>query len=486
MKADIRAALALTTIVVASCNHSHDAASDATPADVAPDDASPPDGHTMTTGGIAVTPQFFGQHWSTIPEWPSISFGAGKFGPGIEWNTIEPSQGTYKFGSLDSWIVANALAGHQQDMTFMYAAIHTPSWAGGTGHRTSDLYTTLPNGCLYPPLKGAMITDCSLKEYLTAVLDHVCTGTAPHKTCSFTSWELHNEVNANDTEWIDSYADLAQMDADALATIKGQCESCIVLGANVSAGGDGSHAAGNTSPEWDTFLIAYLAAWPDGAQMPDALSWHPYPSRDNLVNIPFPETYAGSDCPAGAPNPVCRQTVVDQIQRIRQIADAVPGMAGKPIWATEGGFVNTELVNANPTTQSELRAAYVARYLLALASGGVAREFWYEWEDPTWGSEWDGGHITSVGIANQQVYDWLVGNSLAGPCSNGGSGTVWTCSLTGPGGLVGSIVWDTAGTSTYAVPAEYLYWRDLTGPTKHPVSGTTYQIGISPILLLNQ
>jgi hypothetical protein len=444
----------------------------------------------VSGAAVTVTRQFFGQHWSSKDAWPVVSFGSGKFAPGLGWRNIETSRGHYDFSSIQGWLDVNAQTGHHQAMSFLYAAIYTPQWAltlkdqDGLNHPPSDLRTKT---YCQKPLAGRYLTDCSFKEYLTAVIENFCTGTAPNMTCPFTSWEMHNEGNVKDEYWAGTYADLALMDADAVETIKGLCASCVVLGTSVSAGGDGWHGVGPTSAQWDTFLTQYLQAWPPGRQMPDALSWHPYPFGDmSMVDIPFPETYAGSQCPMPAPNRYCRGTVVQQIQRIRSIADSIPGMKGKPLWATEGGFTLSQLTNANATVQSQLRAAYVARYLLALASGGVQREFWYTYDEGNWGTELVNGAVTSVGAATQQVYNWLVGNTLSGPCSNGGSGTWWICSLTGPGGLAGHIVWNTAGNNTYTVPSTYHYWRDLTGPTKHAQSGPTHLVGIEPILFLNQ
>ncbi len=432
---------------------------------------------TVPSLGPAILPTFFGKHWHKITDWPTTKFGAGAIGPGINWALVETQRGTYDYSPIDTWVAAAKSPGHGQDLTWMYAAIRTPLWAGGTGSPPTDLYTTAP---CEGSLAGVTTTDCAFKEFLTSVLDHACTGTAPNKTCSFKSWELHNEGNASDAAWGGTYAELAQMDSDALVTIKSHCASCLVLSSNVSAGGDGYHAKGLTSPRYDVFMRAYLDEWQKlGTPMPDVLAWHPYPSHDNIASVPFPETLDGSACLSPAPNKVCVETIVSQVQKMRGIADA-HGMQGRALWATEGSFgPNSALPDA------DARAAYVARWLLALAGGGVERSYWYAWDDPTWATELINGQLTSVAIAAEQVYDWLVGNSFDAPCSNGSSGTVWTCNLKGPGGLLESIVWDTSGPSAYTVPPNYDVARDLGGPTRRSVSNPV-TIGLKPMAFTNR
>lgn len=65
------------------------------------------------------------------------------------------------------------------------------------------------------------------------------------------------------------------------------------------------------------------------------------------------------------------------------------------------------------------------------------------------------------------------------------NGTVYTCALDS-----GQIVWDTAQscsdgictTSTYAYPADYNWYRDLSG-NRVALNSTTVQIGYKPIFL---
>jgi hypothetical protein len=84
--------------------------------------------------------------------------------------------------------------------------------------------------------------------------------------------------------------------------------------------------------------------------------------------------------------------------------------------------------------------------------------------------------------AYQEVYNWMVGATMSGPCAMAPNST-WTCDLTRPGGYEAQAVWNTLGTTTYVVPGRYSQSRDLTG-TKAAIPPTkVVTIGIKPILL---
>jgi hypothetical protein len=89
--------------------------------------------------------------------------------------------------------------------------------------------------------------------------------------------------------WTDTVAKLAQMAEDKTAIIRLYCGDCTVLGGSVSAGGDGT---GGSWINGSVGLEPFLAAW--GAltspHLPDAISWHAYPSRTTIKPAPFPET----------------------------------------------------------------------------------------------------------------------------------------------------------------------------------------------------
>ena len=150
------------------------------------------------------------------------------------------------------------------------------------------------------------------------------------------------------------------------------------------------------------------------------------------------------------------------------------------------------------SSDPDLQSAFLARLHLLHAANGIARLYWFQWNDTTDGTLWipdpndprAQGTIQKAGIAYQQIYNWMVGKTLPQGCSQ--SGTVWTCSISGPKGYVAEAVWDTAqncsnGTCTHSIyktGAPFIRYRDLDGGTTN-IQGGTVPIGAKPSLLEN-
>jgi len=146
----------------------------------------------------------------------------------------------------------------------------------------------------------------------------------------------------------------------------------------------------------------------------------------------------------------------------------------------------------------DMEAAFVARFEIMNWATGLTRAYWYEWDNPAYGTLWSptsingcstiftSGYVCKPGSAYQQVYDWLLGSTL-GACSV--TGTVWTCTLTQSSGSIAEIIWDTSQscnngsctTSQQSVPSVYVSYGDLTG-ARYSISGTV-PVSIKPILL---
>jgi hypothetical protein len=82
--------------------------------------------------------------------------------------------------------------------------------------------------------------------------------------------------------------------------------------------------------------------------------------------------------------------------------------------------------------------------------------------------------VTKAGLAFNEVYKWLVGATIAKPCSFRGQDTkhgIWTCNLTRDGGYQGLAIWNTEGNSNnYQAPKQFAHYRDLDG-NQNPVPG---------------
>jgi hypothetical protein len=442
-----------------------------------------------------IPPTFFGMHINRPnTPWPDVHFGSLRMlGNMTTWFHLEgEGRGRYDWHNLDVWL--NAARSHNVDV--MYTFSRTPEWAAADKHaacgpRRGEADCSPPkdleaNASCQGPLAGVTTTDCSFKEFVTSMMNHVCSGTAPNKSCRIVAFSCWNEPNL-DGFWVGTYAQSAKMCADMVKVVKDQCRSCTTLTPDISAATSGDTKGNGDSRSYDEYTRNFLIAYKQlGVDYPDAGAFHPYAARTwNINPVPFPETFAGSGCPGGGQSPACPDTLLGKIATMRSLLDK-GGMAGKPLWATEGGWgTNGELPDP------DVQAAYVARWLVLQASSGVARAYWFMWDNGGdargWGGMWDGRNgINKAGIAYGQIYNWLVGASFTKPCS--GDHDVWTCDLSRPGGYQARIVWNAASSyntqalTKYTTGSEFSQYRDLNGG-KFSIEGGSVMIGSKPLLL---
>jgi hypothetical protein len=172
--------------------------------------------------------------------------------------------------------------------------------------------------------------------------------------------------------------------------------------------------------------------------------------------------------------------------------------AGFPVWSTEGSWGDTATKEPDPDMQS----AYVARVHLLGWSLGYKRMYWYAWGN-SWGRLWSqsgvnrctdqgsgAGCTSPAAQAYANVYSWMVGNTMTGPCTAAGS--VYSCQLTRPDGSKTLAVWDASmscvsgfcSRSIYYFPAGYSSYVDLAN-VRHNLRGRSMWIGAKPVLLLS-
>jgi hypothetical protein len=451
-------------------------------------------GNDPFPSSTAIPRTFFGMHINRISTpWPDVPFGSLRMlGNLTTWFHIEgDARNRYDWRMLDAWL--EAARAHNADV--MYTFSRTPAWAARNAHSTcgpsrdeadcsppADLNASAP---CQGPLRGTTTTDCYFKEFATSLLDHVCSGKAPNKSCRIVAFSCWNEPNL-DGFWIGTYAESAKMCSDMVQIVKAQCQNCVTLTPDISAATSGDTKDNGDSRSYDEWFRNFLAAYRQYGNYPDATAVHLYAARTHgIVPAPFPETFAGSGCPHEDRSPVCPDTLLGKIETMRAIMNQ-NGMGAKPVWTTEGGWgTNGEM--RDPDAQ----AAYVARWLILQASAGVERAYWYMWDmgsDPqAWGGLWDQQHGTyKAGIAYGQVYWWLVGSRFMRPCSADHS--VWTCDLVRGDGRQERIVWndsrsyETGVTWKYAAGSPFIQVRDLDGH-EAPINGGTVAIGSKPVLL---
>jgi hypothetical protein len=427
--------------------------------------------------------------------WPQVPFGSLRMlGNLTTWFHLEgEGRNRYDWRTLDRWLDT----AHVNNVDVMYTFSRTPAWAARNAHSTcgpsrdeadcsppSDLGTTAPCQGL---LRGTSGTDCFFKEFVTSLLDHVCSGKAPNKSCRIVAFSCWNEPNL-DGFWIGTYAESAKMCYDMVQIVKNQCKDCVTLTPDISAATTGDTKDNGDSRSYDEWFKNFLIAYRQYGNYPDAGAVHLYAARTHgIVPAPFPETFAGSGCPHEDRSPVCPDTLLGKIDTVRALMNQ-NGMAGRPLWTTEGGWgTNSEM--PDPDAQ----AAYVARWLILQASAGVQRAYWYMWDmgknPQAWGGLWDDSSGTyKAGVAYGQIYRWLVGATFLKPCS--AERDVWTCDLELHSGKQARIVWnasrsyDTQMTWKYNAGTEFTQARDLNG-NESAITGGWVAISSKPLLLEN-
>jgi hypothetical protein len=225
------------------------------------------------------------------------------------------------------------------------------------------------------------------------------------------------------------------------------------------------------------WLGNYLSA--GGSSLMDVATFHGFVYSIKQVPYPLPTSNCSAD------DSDCGGSIMTVVAAYRTLLNN-SGMTGTPLFNTEGGFEGA-------TIDLDTGAAWLAQYYALQAgmynSDQVQMVSWFTWgaSDGQLGSA---GDLTEVGVAYDQLSNWLVGNTLSSPCSN--SGTIWTCLLTGAGGYQAEIIWDSSQTcvsgicttSNQTVASTYVKYQDLAGTTT-TISNRTVPVGLKPILLQN-
>jgi len=387
--------------------------------------------------------------------WPSVTFSRMRlWDSGVTWQEINTAEGVYDWTLLDEWL-ADAQA---NNVRILYTFGEVPTWASSNPNDSSCAAN--PGSCDPPKDLNAdgSGSDQYWKDFVSALVNHNKKGMTGH----ITRWEIWNEGLGNPLRWKGTIAQLVRMAQDASAIIKAADSSALIL--NPTFG-----AQLRTSRD---LLDQYLAA--GGGKYTDAIAVHGYV------------------CKQGSPGQP--EDLVDYMGLSRVIL-AKYGQSHKQIWDTEASWGDT--ANSGFTDQ-DLQAAFLARFYLVHRSLGIARFYWYQWNNQLWGALWKPdphdprlpGTLLKPGIAYAQIYDWLVGARLNSACT--AQGTVWTCGLSRPGGYHAEAIWDTAescnqescDTVEYTVGANYRQYRTLDGDTV-PITDSKVPIGIKPILVEN-
>jgi hypothetical protein len=358
--------------------------------------------------------------------WPAVGVGQLRLWDShANWTYLNPAKGVFDWTTLDAWL--DLAATHQVDVLYTFGV--TPAWAASN--------PTQP--CPYHA--GACSPPANLADW-----DAFVRALVIHSNGRIRYWELWNEPNLTEY-WTGNVQLLSQMAQRAYAIIKSIDPNAVIL----------TPAATAVHGDIGGWLTQYFSA--GGGSSADVVAFHGY-------------------LPGSAPAPEQLKGVVASINA----AMAASGQSDKPIWDTEASWGT-----AVQLPDLDAQTAFLARSYILHWSFGVQRFYWYAWNSPLWGSLWSttSAQILKPGIAYGEVYKWMVGATLASPCTAAGDQT-WTCQVSRPGGYRAEIVWNAAtgsgSSQPFTVDSQFSQYRDLDGKIT-PISGTTVPVGAKPILL---
>jgi hypothetical protein len=373
--------------------------------------------------------RFMGMHLlSPARHWPSVPIG-GVRTAGVSWGAIEPESGKYDWSSLDKWV--EQAQAHHVDVT--YVILNTPQWAST---RPNEKCNRGRIGCAAPPKTEAW------KEFITTL--------STRYRGKIANYELWNEPNA-DGYWTGSPDDMVRLASIAYPIIKAADPAATVVTPSPSS-------TGWPTP-YDEWLDAYLAA--GGGKYADVIAWHGYLGRTNV--------------PAEAP-----EKLVEQIGKVRSIM-AKHGLGSMPLWNTEGGWGKDSQL---PDQASQ--AAFLVRWYLIQFTHGVSRAFWYQWDNPEWGTLWrEPEGSTAAAAAYNELAKWLDGVTASTPCRKGNADEQWTCDLQA-GKNSYRVAWSPLGQKPLANPAAFASCLDLAGRKSAVSDKSVPLLGPGPVLLQGQ
>jgi hypothetical protein len=368
--------------------------------------------------------------------WPTVPVGGIRlWDTGTAWSALEPSRGSFSWAKLDTWF--NQAQSHNVDINYVFG--HTPSWAAASCSGNA------PDAC--PP---ANITDW----------DNFVRALVTHASGRIKYYELWNEFNDHTATgfWSGTIYQMATMAQHAYSIIKSLDPNAIVLAPSTTGSGGWApnylecylKPAGQACPS-SAYLSSSEMTGAGGGQYADGITFH---------------SYVGSTA----------ETVAQSIDYYRT-AMKNAGVSGKPVFDTEGSWgTTTSLPN------DDAKVAYIARTHLVQYSKGVARFWWYAWDNSVWGTLWSQTTgITPEGVAYGETAKWMTAATLSSACTNNGG--IWTCGFTRSNNYQALAIWNVNGSSTYTPAIQYMQWRDLAGG-RHAISpGSTVTIGTKPILL---
>jgi hypothetical protein len=442
--------------------------------------------------------------------------------PGTSWPSLQGTQGaSLSTTNLDQVLKDAYSNSPNHQAVVMYTFGRVPTWASGS----SDSNCAYSAGQCYPPSdinQDGSGADSYWSSFIVALANHL-NGLSTTQYAQVKYFEPWNEIDrsgilANDNSNISyngTYAQLLRMTEDMRcillgknyqATIHGTGLACsystgLMPGVKIVA--PSSHAQGSNYLTATSIEMNFLHC--DGTNGPKSGShctWSlssPYGS--NAVDIINFHMKPGNEQPgSGATDPESEmQTEYNNATAVYESPDT-----GKALWNGESGYSGASPCGwtPNPTTGDVdlnsypgQQAAFVGRYLLIMWSLGIQNNNWYQWDNSNFmegscsGGSHTNGSTTDAGVAYSTVAKWMIGATMQGNPGCTASGTLWTCTLKN-GTWTGLVLWDTASlhqchgsdpnpctTYMYTVGSTYKYYQTAIGSVT--TLNTPYQVPVS-------
>jgi len=368
-----------------------------------------------------VAPTLFGMHIHRAPvstPWPSVPFKAWRlWDTHTTWAQLEPHKGDWDWRMLDRSVELAQSHG----VEVLYTMGRTPSWASA---RPAELGRN-PNA---PP--GGVAEPRNLEDWRNYVRS-----VATRYKGRIKAYEVWNEPNLENF-YSGTPGAMVNLAREAYGTLKEVDPSIVVVSPS---------AVGPTGLTW---LDEYLKL--GGGKYADVIGYHFY---------------------VRGQEPEAMLSFIDQVRELTRKY----GVADKPLWNTEAGWLQPYRIDAQDGP------AYVARAYILNWADGVSRFYWYAWDNQgarVRMTEDDEATSTPSAKAYAELQKWMVGARMDSVRQDRGT---WICQLS-RGSSNSWIVWNPDGKAEIERPKEACTIRKLSGESIG-ISGNRIEIGPTPVLV---
>jgi hypothetical protein len=335
---------------------------------------------------------FFGLDVNQITTpWALVSYGSYRFWDnGARWDEVNTASGQFNWTVLDAWTLKLSSNGIKDTL---YELSATPTWASSNPGDTSCDYADegFPGSCYAPKDLNADGTGSNhiWRVWVAAIGKHL-----KNSPVHVVAWGIWNEftrqpnTGSSQIAWKGTNQQMVRMAEDARCILTGRGsitathETCNQVLASVGRRWpiDGTTLILTPSAGWDSVVIAanwksYYAT-PGASRAAEAFALHDYTSS-SVLEVGLAKDFRN------------HLSASDQ---------------KKPLWITEGAWAPGTI------TDPKLQADFLTQTYSGFAQLGIARFYWYSYDNPQWGTLWSsGGGLTPAGNAYAAAFHSMTG-----------------------------------------------------------------------------